>query len=116
MNNNSLMKNNRILKSLLILLLGATLNFAHAAGPEAGGNTSFFGTDKTGQSPTTFEAESFDGSSFDGEPLTEHDLGSEIPVFPEEQTTEVPLDGGASLLLLAGAGIAVRSLRRKEKK
>ncbi|HEX8546093.1 MAG TPA: hypothetical protein VF691_03970 [Cytophagaceae bacterium] len=75
-----------------------------------------FLTDKA-NADNGFESTSFP-TKFDEQPL-EHEEG--IPDFfdsdPDDfsNPTDVPLDGGASILLLAGAGIAARGLRRKEK-
>ncbi|MCC3160498.1 hypothetical protein LJ737_24895 [Hymenobacter sp. 15J16-1T3B] len=39
--------------------------------------------------------------------------GGPTPGTPAADPTAVPLDGGASLLLLAGAGVGLRALRRR---
>ncbi|TLM89250.1 hypothetical protein FDY95_21975 [Hymenobacter jeollabukensis] len=41
------------------------------------------------------------------------DPGSGGPTPGAPEPTAVPIDGGASLLLLAGTGIALRKLRRR---
>ena len=60
-----------------------------------------------------------DSGSFDEDGAERYDFGAEMqldpPTFPREpEPGEIPVDGGLSLLVLAGAGYAASKLRRRD--
>lgn len=40
---------------------------------------------------------------------------NDLPTFESEDTTDVPFDGGVSLLIAAGMAYSLKQMRRKEK-
>lgn len=57
-----------------------------------------------------------DSGSFEADGADRYDFGAEMqngPTFPDPPEEQIPVDGGLTLLALAGAGYAASKLRRR---